>query len=1132
MWRTRRSRRPGRMAPTRYAGGRSRSAECRAASRSTTGTRRTTRRWRWCRCHRRTARGSRRRVRCRRPTPAGRRASVTTGGSGPVTASKVGANAAASWSASGGPDVVVGASVSTTSVVGAGDGSVTSAATVVSVGSEVDAATVCAGVAPMGTGSVSPAIELSWFRGGVQQNFPFAATGRPFGAFPIGVWGPPQDDDNRKTPKGDVVEALNELDLVARATESPRRAGDPLPPGRDRTSASRCRSPGARSTRPASATRARRWPALVPEPATVDAAFATAGRLLADSTSPTGARRAARRAPVAASLRDARRGAERRRGLRDPRHRGEAGAGCRRHVRRTRPSPSACSAPRASRTRLRPPRGTTVKDSRRLWRTPPPTMAGGRADAQPLDRGAARAARRGRPARRAWAGRSVATGEVPPTAVARAAPAAVAHARRGGAATGSRRSPRRCPPRGASRRPPGRPARSWPRARSSCCACRTPLATCGDGPRPRLGVRGGSAARLVALRQRRRGARRPRCWAGRQPSRSAWTVARGTERLAVDRPRPRRRARGRPRRLARRRCSCPTSAGRPRSARAARCARSAARSRATASAPTPAGSAGAELTAGLSTVTTRFARPCHDRGGRARRSRRRSAARRRAPPRCSGSTAPRARPTPAGEERPPVLLSAENRNVLAYDVVPDRGPRPVTVTVASEEGWSLAGVLGAAGATARVGARRRSPSAASTPSLRPIVPGRARAGVATRLDWLGESRAQTRPGGERADATAQARPLRPALERPAAGDGRRLRAASATRPGTPFDVARGADPRHASARRGTRCRPTRSCRASRRPTPRAPSATGCRRSCSSGARCRGSATRPAAATVSATPWLALVVVAEGEAELSTPTPVAQCVTAGTRAARPRATGTSSRASTSRSPRPCVRKIFPCAGGPAAAHPRPRGRRPATPSWPTATTTAGSPSCSPTGCRCSTPPATSRCATMACLVNLEGQLARCRRPATPVDFFEFELAQDWTRARDRRPRPGRHVRVTGIGARARARRGAGRRSTPGRRPSAPRAAAPTIGADRRRHGAALDGAAAMTRGAAARSGPARGDRRRRPFAARRRRQASSATRWRIGFRYPISSSSPPSRCCASRCSPTGRSPPTRAPRSRR
>ena len=147
-------------------------------------------------------------------------------------------------------------------------------------------------------------------------------------------------------------------------------------------------------------------------------------------------------------------------------------------------------------------------------------------------------------------------------------------------------------------------------------------------------------------------------------------------------------------------------------------------------------------------------------------------------------------------------------------------------------------------------------------------------------------------------------------QRPAAGDGRATTSCVTDQTGLPFDV----EPRSARTspcrRRATRCRPTRSCRASRRPTPRARSATGCRRSCSSGARCRGSATRPAAARSSPTPWLALVVVAEGEAR-------AVDGHAGRRSASRRAprcstpaTRTSSRASTSRSPRPWCSKIFP------------------------------------------------------------------------------------------------------------------------------------------------------------------------------------------------------------------------------
>jgi hypothetical protein len=68
-----------------------------------------------------------------------------------------------------------------------------------------------------------------------------------------------------------------------------------------------------------------------------------------------------------------------------------------------------------------------------------------------------------------------------------------------------------------------------------------------------------------------------------------------------------------------------------------------------------------------------------------------------------------------GAERAPVLLTEDNRSVLAYDVVPDpsdadRIRKPVVVTVASRRDWSLVGVMGsasldAAGAIALVAAR-------------------------------------------------------------------------------------------------------------------------------------------------------------------------------------------------------------------------------------------------------------------------------------------------------------------------------------------------------------------------------------------------------------------------------------------
>ncbi len=80
------------------------------------------------------------------------------------------------------------------------------------------------GVAPMELSDVVPTIRLTWMRGGVEMPYPFVDTVRPFGRFPVGVWGPPQDPNNRQVPKAEMLEALSELDLVCRATPS---AGGP-----------------------------------------------------------------------------------------------------------------------------------------------------------------------------------------------------------------------------------------------------------------------------------------------------------------------------------------------------------------------------------------------------------------------------------------------------------------------------------------------------------------------------------------------------------------------------------------------------------------------------------------------------------------------------------------------------------------------------------------------------------------------------------------------------------------------------------------------------------------------------------------------------------------------------------------
>jgi hypothetical protein len=105
----------------------------------------------------------------------------------------------------------------------------------------------------------------------------------------------------------------------------------------------------------------------------------------------------------------------------------------------------------------------------------------------------------------------------------------------------------------------------------------------------------------------------------------------------------------------------------------------------------------------------------------------------------------------AGNDRAPVLLSADNRSVLAYDIVP-AGNAPVIVTVASEKGWSLVGVMASAemdgtGAVALISAR------GLDAAVRPLAYARASEGAATsRLQWLGP----TRSADDRALARARA----------------------------------------------------------------------------------------------------------------------------------------------------------------------------------------------------------------------------------------------------------------------------------------------------------------------------------------------------------------------------------------
>jgi hypothetical protein len=112
----------------------------------------------------------------------------------------------------------------------------------------------------------------------------------------------------------------------------------------------------------------------------------------------------------------------------------------------------------------------------------------------------------------------------------------------------------------------------------------------------------------------------------------------------------------------------------------------------------------------------------------------------------------------AGRERPPVLLMMENRSVLAYDIVPER-KLPVVVTIASELGWSLVGVMGsaelsAAGAIALISAR------GLDAAMRPFATSSPTATVVSRLEWLGPIRTQAER--REAKALASGRPEPPA----------------------------------------------------------------------------------------------------------------------------------------------------------------------------------------------------------------------------------------------------------------------------------------------------------------------------------------------------------------------------------
>jgi hypothetical protein len=213
---------------------------------------------------------------------------------------------------------------------------------------------------------------------------------------------------------------------------------------------------------------------------------------------------------------------------------------------------------------------------------------------------------------------------------------------------------------------------------------------------------------------------------------------------------------------------------------------------------------------------------------------------------------------------------------------------------------------------------------------------------------------------------------------------------------------------------------------------------------------------------SPTPWLALVVVAEGEAQLSTAAPVAECVTAGTTLLDAAEDKDIEQGLYLAVTETVVKKIFPCKEDlDLLVHVREVDINDTElangddDGWlavvlanrlPVFDTANGKP-----------------VRYMACLLNIEGQLAALPPPEPPENHFAFELAQDWSVLAAIDPHVGPDERVMGgidLGNMVLPAAG-------GLLHAAPKAAAPSAlpAAGKVAHaspmvGGALDGAAAM------------------------------------------------------------------------
>ena len=614
-------------------------------------------------------------------------------------------------------------------------------------------------VAPMISGPIEPQIALTWIRSGTTQNFPFQVAARPFGRFPVGVWGPAADPNNRKVPKAEMIEALNELDLVCRATPS---GGGPEIPYHQVEIGPRKPLPFTRRANVVQQLRieASQLAGLVSEPATVDAAFGTALRFLKHSVTPTSlaALRGERQAPPRPGTL-----AE---GL-ETQTKTEVPAIAERPAGKVYDhfvdAPMAVGLLAAATVDVNVGVGakprTSVKDSARAWRVSPPTLAAvtaarSRSIATRLVVVESPAVASGR------RGTMIGSAEVPPTAVAHAPSAVVA---RSGAPLATAlatfsdalaRRARAARDAGAMLGAGQTVVLKLPNANADAAA---------DAQRPQLAVTG-AAARVVLLGIGGRHLADRR--AGPEPDSHSIELPRGTERIvAIGLGGEVAATRGERVGLAGWHAGLQMPYAGWSTAIGPGCVvQTTSDQLAQHRERLDAGwIGGAEMVRGVTTVTTTFtegprtvlmvlddpAVTGEDIAGRQL---------------LLGLDGGVRATDAAGKERAPVLLTMDNRSVLAYDVVPEGNPdgtfKTVTVTIASQEGWSLVGVMGSASLNAE-GAIALLAARGLDAALLPLAPRGAEIAPASRLIWQGPVRSVRERRVARASAAGIPPPIAP-----------------------------------------------------------------------------------------------------------------------------------------------------------------------------------------------------------------------------------------------------------------------------------------------------------------------------------------------------------------------------------